>query len=231
MNKQAITFSASEQTLTKAAGAEKFASNTVSYIEATFELGDNWTGFDSVRAVWKSQYYEISAILDAYGKCDVPAEVMYYKSQVFVNLVGSSVSGDEITDRLTTYPIAAFAIDSEATIDGTETTEITPSQFEQFVDQVEGYADAAAESADDAAAAVGSLAPAYSSSSTYDVGDYVIYEGVLYKCSTAITTAEAWTPAHWTQASVTGEITDLKEDFNALGLSVVDGALCVTYVA
>ena len=196
MNKQAITFSASEQTLTKATGAEKFASNTVSYIEATFTLGTNWAGFDSVRAVWKSQYYDIATVLDEYGKCDVPAEVMYYKSKVFVNLVGSKVSGEEITDRLTTYPILAFTIDSEATIDGTETTDITPSQFEQFVDQVEGYADAAAESADDAAAAVGSLAPAYSSSSTYDVGDYVIYEGVLYECNTAITTAEAWTPAH-----------------------------------
>ncbi len=231
MNKQSITFSANEQTLTKESGSEKFASNTVSYIEATFDLGDNWTGFDSVRAVWKSQYYEISAILDAYGKCDVPAEVMYYKSQVFVNLVGSSVSGDEITDRLTTYPIAAFTIDSEATIEGTETTDITPSQFEQFVEQVAGYADDAAESADDAEAAVASLAPAYSTSSTYDVGDYVLYEGVLYECTTAITTAEAWNAAHWTQTSVADELTDLKEDFDALGLSVVDGAINVTYTA
>lgn len=231
MNKKAIAFTASDQTLTKTAGSERYASNTVSYVEATFTLGENWTGFDSVRAVWKSQYYEISAVLDAYGKCDVPPEVMYYKSQVFVNLVGSSVSGDEITERLTTYPIAAFTIDSEATIEGTETTDITPSQFEQFVEQVAGYADDAAESADDAADAVASLAPAYSTSSTYDVGDYVLYEGVLYECTTAITTAEAWNAAHWTQTSVADELTDLKGDIDALGLSVVDGAINVTYTA
>lgn len=229
MNKQSITFSASEQTLEKLTGSEQFAGNTVSYVEATFTLGTNWAGFDSVSAVWKSQYYEITTVLDAYGKCDVPAEVMYYKSKVFVNLVGVTVSGDEVTDRLTTYPILAFTIDSEAIIEGTETTDITPSQFEQFVDQVEGYADAAADSADDAAAAVASLAPAYSSSSTYAVGDYVMHEGVMYECTTAITTAEAWNAAHWTAVAIATEISDLREEFGSLGFSVVNGALNVTY--
>lgn len=34
------------------------------------------------------------------------------------------------------------------------------------------------------------------------MGDYVIYNGSLYRCITKITTAEAWTPAHWVQVSV-----------------------------
>lgn len=37
----------------------------------------------------------------------------------------------------------------------------------------------------------------YSSSSTYSVGDYCLYGTQLYKCKTTISTAEAWTPAHW----------------------------------
>lgn len=59
-----------------------------------------------------------------------------------------------------------------------------------------------AETAADARAALGAaasadLADAYSSSSTYDVGDLCIYHNALYVCTTAITTAEAWTAAHW----------------------------------
>lgn len=147
MNTQAIAFTASEQTLTKTSGADYYASNTIGYIEAAFDLDENWDGFDSVRAVWKSQYYTISAVLNAQGVCLVPAEVKYYKSKVFVNLVGSNVEDDVLVDRLTTYPILAFTIDAEAEVEGTETTDITPSQFEQFVDQVEGYAESAAEDA------------------------------------------------------------------------------------
>lgn len=36
------------------------------------------------------------------------------------------------------------------------------------------------------------------SSKPYSVGEYCIYAGSLYRCTTAITTAEAWTAAHWT---------------------------------
>ena len=47
-----------------------------------------------------------------------------------------------------------------------------------------------------------SLAAAYSETETYAVGDAVTHDGKLYKCAVAITTAEAWTPAHWTETTV-----------------------------
>jgi hypothetical protein len=50
------------------------------------------------------------------------------------------------------------------------------------------------------------LAPAFSDSSTYAVGDYVTREGLLYKCTTAVTTAGAWNAADWTQASAMAEM-------------------------
>lgn len=56
------------------------------------------------------------------------------------------------------------------------------------------------------------IAAEYSASATYAVGDYCIYDGQLYRCTTAITTAEAWTAAHWTMVTVGGELTDLKGD-------------------
>lgn len=79
------------------------------------------------------------------------------------------------------------------------------------------------------AAARGSLAPAYSASSTYAVGDLVLHEGQLYECSTAISTAEAWTAAHWTAKTVADEVTDLKggltdlnEDITQLQTDLMD---------
>lgn len=42
----------------------------------------------------------------------------------------------------------------------------------------------------------------YSSAATYAVGDFVIYEGTLYKCTSAISSPETWTPAHWTQTTI-----------------------------
>ena len=50
------------------------------------------------------------------------------------------------------------------------------------------------------------ITDAYSSSSTYSVGDYCIYGNTLYKCTTAISTAEAWNSGHWTAVSVADEI-------------------------
>lgn len=60
------------------------------------------------------------------------------------------------------------------------------------------------------------IAPAYSTSSTYAVGDYVLYNNALYRCTTAIATAEAWTAAHWTAVNVGSELTDYKEDNSQL---------------
>ena len=50
------------------------------------------------------------------------------------------------------------------------------------------------------------ITDAYSSSSTYSVGDYCIYENTLYKCTTAISTAEEWNSAHWSAVTVADEI-------------------------
>ena len=64
------------------------------------------------------------------------------------------------------------------------------------------------------AGAAGTLANAYSSSATYAVGDYVLHNSNLYVCTTAITTAESFTAAHWSQVVLADGVTDLKADFD-----------------
>lgn len=52
----------------------------------------------------------------------------------------------------------------------------------------------------------GVFADAYDATATYAVGDYCTYEDVMYKCTTAIVTAEDWTAAHWTEVTVGDEL-------------------------
>ena len=49
------------------------------------------------------------------------------------------------------------------------------------------------------------IADEYDPTATYDVDDYCIYQGVLYKCTTAIAIAEAWNSAHWTSTLIVDE--------------------------
>lgn len=57
---------------------------------------------------------------------------------------------------------------------------------------------------------VANIADAYSTSATYAVGDYCIYNSQLYRCTTAITTAEAWTAAHWTAVQLGDDTSTLR---------------------
>ena len=57
-----------------------------------------------------------------------------------------------------------------------------------------------------------SIAPYYSSSATYEVGDKVRYTYYLYECNTAIETAEAWNAEHWTQIATVQEQIDKIEE-------------------
>ena len=50
------------------------------------------------------------------------------------------------------------------------------------------------------------IAPLFSALSTYAVDDYVIYEGVLYKCDTAVTTAGDFDPSDWSAVRIVTEM-------------------------
>lgn len=72
------------------------------------------------------------------------------------------------------------------------------------------------------------IAPSFSASTAYSAGDYVIYGGKLYQFTSGHA-AGAWTGSDAEETTVSEDITALKEDYQDLGLSVVDGALNITY--
>lgn len=136
MTYKTINFTANEQDLINTSGELQFASDTVSYIKAVFSLDENWSGFDSVRAVWKSKSHIVAMVLDSNDSCNVPVEVLTEEGRVRVNLVGSTVDDDTVTDRLTTYQVIALNVLQKVNLDGDESQAITPSQYEQFVEAV-----------------------------------------------------------------------------------------------
>ena len=56
-----------------------------------------------------------------------------------------------------------------------------------------------------------SVAAPYDATATYGVGDHCSKDGKIYICVSAITTAEAWTDAHWERVMVEEEIEDTKK--------------------
>ena len=62
------------------------------------------------------------------------------------------------------------------------------------------------------------LAPVYSSSATYAVGDLCVHDSGFYQCTTAIDVAEAWDVTHWAQTTMSEVIKSTKQ----LGLEVID---------
>ena len=61
----------------------------------------------------------------------------------------------------------------------------------------------------------GITSPKFSTGSTYTVGDFVIYTGKLYRCTTAVTVAGAWSAAKWVQTTVSGELKSLRDIYTA----------------
>lgn len=57
------------------------------------------------------------------------------------------------------------------------------------------------------------VVPDYDDTATYDVGDHVFYDDVLYRCKTTISVAEAWDDTHWDEAEM-DVVTDRIHYFN-----------------
>lgn len=58
------------------------------------------------------------------------------------------------------------------------------------------------------------VADEYDNTARYDAGDYCIHENILYKCITAIATAEEFDSAKWEVTSVKNEISELNSNLD-----------------
>lgn len=113
-----------------------------------------------------------------------------------------------------------------------ETDEIVDPENVINVDAIVGMIDEmedATEAAQEAASFVNSIiAPSYSTSLMYAVGDYCTYNGAMYRCTTA--TDGAFNPNHWQAVkvgsefqNVDGQIDDLKSAVEDMEAQIVQG--------
>lgn len=96
------------------------------------------------------------------------------------------------------------------TVTRTTTGAVAGSTPQDVVDLVNAIAAAIASIPADYTDLMSAIAPTYSNTALYAVGSYAWYDGNLYRCVSAITTAEAWTAAHWEAASVSDDISELR---------------------
>lgn len=65
------------------------------------------------------------------------------------------------------------------------------------------------------AGALASTSDAFSTTDVYSVGDYVIYNSLLYRCTTAVVTPGPWTgSANWTRTTIETEINNINAVLN-----------------
>lgn len=113
-------------------------------------------------------------------------------------------SGEQVTRKASGSALGAFVNDSLEYTSALDTTNKTITGAINELHAINGYS-----------------YDAYDDTATYAVGDLCIYNNALYKCTTAITTAEAWNASHWTATSIADEIAS-KQDELVVGTNLDD---------
>lgn len=165
-------------------------------------------GYTGTKAEWQALMASYASVAEEAAQSAEDAETDALKSEGYA--VGKQ-NGTDVTSGSPYYHnnTAYYATQAQTAQTDAETAE----------SHAQGYATAASTSA---SAAASHTADVYDATATYAVGDYCVYNSQLYKCVTAITTAEEWTAAHWTAVNVMDEVSELNTHLSGLEDLVID---------
>lgn len=99
------------------------------------------------------------------------------------------------------------------TVTRTSSDTVAPGTSQSVVDLINAINAAVNSIPASYSALLADIAPTYSDSALYSVGQYAWYDGDLKRCIVPITTAESYTAAHWTSAVLGQDVSDLKSAF------------------
>lgn len=168
--------------------------------ESGTDVTEEITGSATATAADAGQYIKLTI-------ANASATHLWIKATNLVDIYtgGTTTDGTISIDNsnVITFTLAADHITSLGKAD-TALQPVTTATADHIVTFVSGggIADSGKTIADITSGIEDVIAPAYDATATYALGDYVIYNGKLYECTTAITTAEAWTAGHWTESKV-----------------------------
>lgn len=136
----------------------------------------------------KSRYFDaINSVLYICLGYDENNGYLWRGAGVTVDVALSTSSTNPVQNRVITNKIGTAALDT--------TAQNLSGAVNEILDDISGFAD--------------NLAAEYDPTATYAVGDLCIYNTVLYRCNTAISTPEAWNSIHWTATSIDEELDTL----------------------
>lgn len=118
----------------------------------------------------------------------------------------------KVRDSQTGNMIPAGLLSSDALEAIEDAKDLALDEIDEQVDIATDAAAAAQESAQSAASAAlnGNLAPQYSGTATYEIGDHVLQNGTLYRCNTTISSPQStFVAAHWTQVKIGPQVDDI----------------------
>lgn len=96
------------------------------------------------------------------------------------------------------------------TVTRTSSGTVAPGTSQSVVDLINAINAAVNSIPASYSALLADIAPTYSDSALYSVGQYAWYDGDLKRCIVPITTAESYTAAHWMSAVLGQDVSDLK---------------------
>ena len=102
------------------------------------------------------------------------------------------------------------------TVTRTSSGTVAPGTSQSVVDLINAINAAVNSIPASYSALLADIAPTYSDSALYSVGQYAWYDGDLKRCIVPITTAESYTAAHWTSAVFGQDVSDLKSAFTKM---------------
>lgn len=111
MNKQIIKFKATNgQQLERVTPLRDFATGSVNYIHAEFELSDIWNGYTEIEAVWCINGIKRITPIDGANRITIPSDLLETKGTLMVNLSASLIENGTVIKRTTSYPVKALTL-------------------------------------------------------------------------------------------------------------------------
>lgn len=106
MEKVRIDFKAvGSQDLERISDFKTYATGTINYIESHIELSSAWDEFETVYAIWWTDFGQKESVIDSDGMTIVPAEMLNRAGTLKMNLCASIVEDGILKARNTTYPV------------------------------------------------------------------------------------------------------------------------------
>ena len=128
--------------------------DTVNQYLCQFEFSEDWYDLNKV-VVFKNVSYNIikEVYLSTSNECYIPWEVLSNSGEIFLEVIGTEVRGEVVTVRIPSTLLGFKWQIQEGLLDVSANVSPTPDLFEQFVELVKGYSDAAIEARDEAVSA------------------------------------------------------------------------------